>query len=62
MEGSSGLTWRKSSRSGTDNGGGNCVEVASLRDRVLVRDSADPAGPVLAVTPAQWRAFVARLG
>jgi hypothetical protein len=50
------LTWRKSSRSG-DNGG-SCVEVAELPDRVLMRDSKDPAGPTLAVTRTQWRAFI----
>jgi hypothetical protein len=50
------LTWRKSSRSG-DNGGG-CVEVAELPDRVMMRDSKDPAGPTLAVTRTQWRAFI----
>lgn len=47
--------WRKSARSGQD---GNCVEVA-YADRVMaVRDSKDPAGPVLAFTRADWSAFV----
>lgn len=53
------LTWRKSSRSGPQ--GGNCVEVAALPDRVLIRDSKDPAGPKLAVSPAEWRAFLRSL-
>ncbi|MGH3871078.1 MAG: DUF397 domain-containing protein [Pseudonocardiaceae bacterium] len=50
-------TWCKSSRS---NGGGDgaCVEVAELPGRVAMRDSKDPAGPVLAFTGAEWRAFV----
>jgi hypothetical protein len=49
--------WRKSSRSGTS--GGDCVEVAdNLPGTVLVRDSKDPAGPVLAVDPAAWRSFL----
>ncbi|MGI5151035.1 DUF397 domain-containing protein [Plantactinospora sp. CA-294935] len=49
--------WRKSSRSGTS--GGNCVEVAdNLPGVVAVRDSKDPAGPVLSFGPAAWRAFV----
>jgi hypothetical protein len=50
------LTWRKSSRSGPN--GGDCVEVAELPDRVMMRDSKDPAGPTLAVTRTQWRAFI----
>jgi hypothetical protein len=53
--------WRKSSRS-TGNGG-ECVEVADrpLRGAVAVRDSKDPDGPMLAVTPQSWRAFTGRL-
>ncbi len=47
--------WRTSSYSGN---GGNCVEVAPAPDGVLVRDSKDPAGPTLAVTTAQWQAFL----
>jgi Domain of unknown function (DUF397). len=50
------LTWRKPSRSNTL--GGNCVEVAVLADRVLVRDSKDPEGPRLTVTPTEWREFL----
>lgn len=48
--------WRTSSYSGN---GSACVEVATAPDRVLVRDSKDPGGPVLAVTPAAWRTFLA---
>jgi hypothetical protein len=55
----SSLKWRKPSRSGAN--GDNCVEVATDRDRVLVRDSKDPDGPVLAVTAAEWRGFVSGL-
>lgn len=47
--------WRKSSYSG---GGSQCVEVAFVTDAVAVRDSKDPAGPALVVTPAGWAAFV----
>ncbi len=41
--------WRKSTRS-NDGGDGPYVEVAELTDRVAMRDSKDPAGPVLAFT------------
>ncbi|ONI70712.1 DUF397 domain-containing protein [Actinosynnema sp. ALI-1.44] len=44
--------WRKSSHSG-DNGGA-CVEVALLADSTAIRDSKDPTGPVLVLTPRQW--------
>jgi uncharacterized protein DUF397 len=48
--------WIKSSFSYAN---GNCVEVAGLSsDRIGVRDSQNPGGPVLAFTPAQWDAFV----
>ncbi|MFY1624431.1 DUF397 domain-containing protein [Micromonospora sp. WMMD723] len=53
-----GVRWRKSTRS--NGGGGACVEVADeLSGVVLVRDSKDPGGPVLAFDPYAWRAFVA---
>lgn len=53
-----GPCWRKSSYSG--NGGGNCVEVAYNLPRVVaVRDSKDPDGPVLTLTPGMWRHFIA---
>lgn len=49
-------TWRKSSHS---NGQAACVEIAVLADaRVALRDSKDPAGPALVLTPGEWRAFV----
>lgn len=51
------ITWRKSSRS-NDGGGGDCVEVAGLGDEVALRDSKHPSGPVLAITRAEWRAFL----
>ncbi|GAA3784424.1 DUF397 domain-containing protein [Micromonospora maritima] len=53
----SGARWRKSTRSGGN--GGNCVEVAgNLPGVVGVRDSKDPAGPVLTFSPAAWTRFV----
>jgi hypothetical protein len=54
----SGARWRKSTRSGSN--GGECVEVAdNLPGLVAVRDSKDPAGPVLIFGPAHWASFLA---
>jgi len=48
--------WRKSSFSSA---AGNCIEVGDLAENGrAVRDSKDPTGPVLAVSRAQWAAFV----
>jgi len=48
--------WQKSTYSGGN--GGQCVEVArNLPGIVAVRDSKDPGGPRLVVTPGEWRAF-----
>jgi hypothetical protein len=52
-----GLTWRKSTRSGGD--GGDCVEAAKTPLRmVAVRDSKNPTGPTLVFTTAEWRMFL----
>lgn len=49
--------WRKSSYSANN---GLCVEVCTVdATQVLVRDSKNPAGPVLSFEPAEWRAFTA---
>ncbi len=53
-----GIVWQKSSYS-CSNGG--CVEVAPTPDRVLVRDSKDPAGPTLTVPTPAWRTFLRTL-
>jgi hypothetical protein len=53
------LKWRTASYS--SNGGGNCIEVGSHDDHVLVRDSQDRSGPVLRLSPAAWRELVARV-
>ena len=51
------LAWRKSRRSGAL---GNCVEVAALPpDRVAVRDSYQPDGPVLVYPADGMTAFLA---
>lgn len=51
--------WRKSSRSGPNDS--NCVEMAELSESVGVRDSKDPAGPVLLFSPYSWTSFTAGL-
>jgi len=50
-----GLEWRRSSRCN----GGTCVEAAVQGDAVVVRNSAEPAGPALLFSPAAWRDWVA---
>nr|WP_211258876.1 DUF397 domain-containing protein [Spirillospora albida] len=47
------MLWRKSSYS--DGMGGECVELAALPGRVLVRDSKDSEGPVFALTLPEAR-------
>ncbi|QNP69994.1 DUF397 domain-containing protein [Streptomyces roseirectus] len=49
-------TWRKSSYS--SNEGGNCVEVASHPSAVHIRDSKNPAGPVLTLATSAWTSFL----
>jgi hypothetical protein len=46
--------WRKSSFSGN---GGNCVEVGQRAGGVIVRDTENRTGPVLAVSAGAWRRF-----
>jgi len=48
----SAATWRKSTRS--SGGGSNCVEVAHLPGRIAIRDSKNPDGPALIITPAAF--------
>ncbi|MGC5030799.1 DUF397 domain-containing protein [Micromonospora sp. DT229] len=48
------VSWHKSSRSCQ----GNCVEVASSKSFVLVRDSKDPDGPALLISRSAWDAFL----
>ena len=51
--------WSKSSYSSAN---GACVEVAqNLPGIVAVRDSKDPEGPKLLISPADWQIFLGRL-
>jgi hypothetical protein len=52
------LNWRKSTYSLSN---GNCVEVGTGQATVAVRDSKDPAGPVIDVSPQAWIKFTAYL-
>jgi hypothetical protein len=49
--------WRSSSRCE----GGACIEAAAQDDAVLLRESADPGGTVLAFTHPVWRDLTARI-
>jgi hypothetical protein len=50
-----GLSWRKSTWSGT----GNCVEIAKFGPDLLVRDSKNATGPFLVFTKIELHAFLA---
>jgi hypothetical protein len=52
------LDWRKSSASA---GNQECVEIACAGPLVLVRDSSQPSGALLAFPSAQWSAFLNRV-
>ncbi|NBE54478.1 DUF397 domain-containing protein [Streptomyces boluensis] len=47
--------WRKSSYSSDK--GEACVEIAAHPTAVHIRDSKNPGGPTLTVSPAAWSAF-----
>jgi Domain of unknown function (DUF397) len=51
-------TWRRSTKSNY----GSCVEVAFDDGAVHVRNSRDPHGAALALTPREWEAFLAGAG
>jgi hypothetical protein len=50
------LTWNKSSYSTAE--GPECVEVAATAATVHIRDSKNPDGPHLDITPEAWTAFL----
>ncbi|MBO7934917.1 DUF397 domain-containing protein [Streptomyces antibioticus] len=48
--------WRKSTHSGGE--GGECLEVAACPGTIHIRDSKNPAGPALALSPMTWDDFL----
>jgi hypothetical protein len=48
------MNWRKSTYSLSN---GDCVEVGNSQALVAVRDSRDPDGPVIDVSPRAWTEF-----
>jgi Domain of unknown function (DUF397) len=50
--------WRKASYSRSMH---NCVEVGSGQAMVAVRDSKDPDGPAIDVSPRAWSEFTERV-
>ncbi len=46
--------WHRSSYCET----GTCLEAARIGDMIQIRDSKDPAGPVLTFTLSEWKAFL----
>jgi hypothetical protein len=52
------VNWRKSSASADS---ATCVEIASTGPSLLVRDSSQPSGVLLAFTSAQWSTFLNRV-
>ncbi|RBQ16375.1 DUF397 domain-containing protein [Spongiactinospora rosea] len=52
--------WRKATASG-DNGG-ECVEVATnIPGAILIRDSKNPTGPTLHISPTDWTDFITQI-
>jgi hypothetical protein len=49
------LEWRKARRSANN---GACVELAPAAGRILIRDSKDQNGPVIAYSQYSWRSFI----
>ena len=60
MEAIESAAWRKSSYSGTN--GGGCVE-AGIADQglILVRDTTNRGGAMLAISAEAWQAFTSSL-
>ncbi|MEU6800131.1 DUF397 domain-containing protein [Streptomyces neyagawaensis] len=54
------LTWHKSSYSGGD--GDDCVEIATTPHTIHIRDSKNPTGPTLTLSPTAWAGFLSLPG
>ncbi|MEW2300845.1 DUF397 domain-containing protein [Streptomyces sp. NPDC006655] len=54
------LTWFKSTYSSGSEG--DCVEVATHPTTIHIRDSKNPQGPQLALSPAAWADFLTYAG
>ncbi|EDY55062.1 MULTISPECIES: DUF397 domain-containing protein [Streptomyces] len=50
------LNWFKSSYSSGE--GGQCLEVAATPHTIHLRDSKNPTGPHLTLSPTAWSAFL----
>jgi hypothetical protein len=48
------IWWKSTASNASD-----CVEVAVVRETVLLRHSKDPSGPALSFSIAEWKAFLA---
>jgi hypothetical protein len=59
MEDNLDLNWRKSSFSGAN--GGGCIEVGNGPDVIVVRDTRDREGPVLAFGSQAWETFAVKV-
>ncbi|KMS73502.1 toxin [Streptomyces viridochromogenes] len=53
------LAWHKSSYS--SGGSGDCVEVAACPHTIHIRDSKNPHGPQLTLSPTTWAGFLSRV-
>ncbi|MFE5889013.1 DUF397 domain-containing protein [Streptomyces sp. NPDC056462] len=51
-----GAQWRKSSYSSDQ--GGDCVEITEIPTVIAIRDSKNPAGPIVTLDPAAFNAFL----
>jgi hypothetical protein len=54
------LTWHKSSYS--SGGDGDCVEIATTPHTIHIRDSKNPTGPTLTLSPTAWAGFLSLPG